>query len=164
MTAITPASTPFSASGNALGFVRYVDDAEEWRPNHPFAATLRIHDVKRSVSSCRIIWRDETTGTLYPMLLPELEDLLTAGTISLGVAKGWWIIRQRGRNYGICRAYEAEIVAMPTLEERDGDMTCSMPRPHMPHDLTHDARTYHCDGVRVFLIRRPAPVQGEPTQ
>lgn len=162
MTAITPPAVPFSASGNLLGFVRYENDADEWRPNHPFNATLRIHDVKRSVSSCRVIWRDEATGTLYPMLLPEIEDLLTTGTTSLGVTRGSWIVGQRGRNYGIRRASSAEVVAAPTPEEREGDMACSMPRPHSPHDLTHDARTYHCDGVRVFMTRRPVP-QEEPT-
>ncbi|MGA5598461.1 hypothetical protein ACPCSE_29925 [Streptomyces cellulosae] len=157
MSAITPPAVPFSASGNALGFVRYEADAAEWRPNNPFHATLRIHEIKRSVSSCRVIWRDENDGTLYPMLLPELEDLLTAGTVSLGVTKGWWIIRQRGRQYGVSPARETEVAAQPTPEELSGDMTCSMPRPHMPHDLTHDARTYHCDGVRVSMTRHPQP-------
>jgi hypothetical protein len=163
VTAITPPSAPFSSVGNLLGYVRYENDAEEWRPNHPFSAVLRIHEIRRGVSSARFIWRDELDGTLYPMLLPDMTDLLTGGTISLGVAKGWWLVGQRGKNYGIRRAYEAEVVAMPTPEERDGDMACSMPRPHMPHDLTHDARTYHCDGVRVFLTRRPLPAEGGQT-
>jgi hypothetical protein len=163
MTAITPPSAPFSSAGNLLGYVKYENDAEEWRPNHPFSATLRIHDIKRSVSSARFIWRDEHDGTLYPMLLPDMIDILTSGTISLGVTKGWWIVGQRGKNYGLRRAFDSEVAAQPTPEEIGGDMACSMPRPHVPHDLTHEARTYHCDGVRVFMTRRPAPGQGEQT-
>ncbi|MFE4863262.1 hypothetical protein [Streptomyces sp. NPDC056670] len=163
MAAITPPEVPFSASGNLLGFVRYEDDAAEWRPNHTFAATLRVHDVKRSVSSCRVIWRDEATGTLYPMLLPELEDLLTAGTISLGVTKGWWLVGQRGRNYGLRRASEVDVVTEPFTDQTSDDMTCSMPRPHSPHDISHSARTYHCDGTRVLLRHRAYDLKEGPT-
>ncbi|MEV7675174.1 hypothetical protein [Streptomyces sp. NPDC088752] len=155
MTAITPPSVPFSASGNLLGYVRYEDDAAEWRDNVTFHATLRIHEIKRSISSCRVIWRDENEGTLYPMLLPELGDLLTAGTTSLGVTKGWWIVGQRGKNYGIRRASEVEVVTLPFIEQAADDMACSMPRPHSPHDITHASRSYHCDGVRVTMRHRP---------
>ncbi|MGW1436919.1 hypothetical protein ACWD7M_16915 [Streptomyces griseus] len=155
MTAITPPSVPFSSSGNMLGFVRFEVDAAEWRPNEVFSATLRLHEVKRSVSSARFVWKDEVDGTQYPMLLPDILDIVTGGTISLGVTKGWWIVCQRGRNYGLRRASETETVAEPFTELSGDDMACSMPRPHTPHDITHSARTYHCDGVRVFLRHRP---------
>ncbi|MCX4799683.1 hypothetical protein OG497_38150 [Streptomyces sp. NBC_01242] len=160
MTAITPPSVPFSASGNLLGYVCFEEDADEWRPNNTFSATLRLHDVKRSVSSARFIWRDEADGTLYPMLLPDILDIITAGTISLGVTKGWWIVGQRGRNYGLRRASEAETVVMPFSEQTSDDMACSMPRPHMPHGITHSARAYHCDGTRVSLRHREYDIKG----
>ncbi|MFD8650692.1 hypothetical protein [Streptomyces mirabilis] len=163
MTAITPPNVPFSASGNLLGYVRYEDDASEWRLNNPFAATLRLHDIKRSVSSARFIWRDEVTGTLYPMLLPDMIDLFTTATVSLGVTKGWWIVGQRGKNYGIRRASETEVVTEPFAEQTTEDMDCSMPRPHLPHDITHSSRAYHCDGVRVSLRHRAYPLTEDQT-
>lgn len=108
MTAATELQAPYDRYGNLIGFPGQ-NPPFVWRANIPFRATLRLLEVKRFVSSARATWRDTETGVRYPMLLPDLSELLVMGSICQGVSTNWWMVEQRGRNFGIRLATEDEL-------------------------------------------------------
>jgi hypothetical protein len=108
MTAATELQAPYDRYGNLIGFPGQ-NPPFVWRANIPFRATLRLLEVKRFVSSARATWRDTETGIRYPMLLPDLSELLVTGSISQGVTTAYWMVEQRGRNFGIRLATEEEL-------------------------------------------------------
>jgi len=108
MTAATELQAPYDRYGNLIGYIGN-NPPFVWRANQPFLATLRLEEVKRRISSARAVWRDTETNLRYPMLLPAIEDLLMNGTITEGSATGWWLVEQRGKNFGIRRATEDEL-------------------------------------------------------
>lgn len=108
MTATTDLQVPYDRYGNLIGFPGN-NPPFVWRTSRPFRATLRLEEVRRFVSSARTFWRDTETDARYPMLLPDLSDFLTTGSLTQGVSTNWWMAHKRGRNYGIRLATETEL-------------------------------------------------------
>lgn len=104
----TELQVPYDRYGNMIGYPGQ-NPPFVWRANIPFRATLRLQEVRRFVSSARAFWRDTETDARYPMLLPDLSELLVKGTIRQGVATAWWMAEKRGKNFGIRLATEEEL-------------------------------------------------------
>jgi hypothetical protein len=98
-----PAQAPFTALGNLQGYVDH-QGPHEWRANAPFRAALDLTEVKRGISSARFCWTDRETGITYPMLLADIADVLANCVLIRGTITGWWIVGQRGKNFGLRRA------------------------------------------------------------
>ena len=73
----------------------------DWRPNEPFAATLRLDRLERGRSAARFWFIDEMSGVHYPFFGQGLTEMLSKVTLEKGVVTGTWIAVKRGANYGI---------------------------------------------------------------
>ncbi len=113
---------PFTAAGHLCHFegdgYRW-DNGErtgpEWRPNAPFRNVLRMTGM-HSGRSAKYVELTDRDGYRYPMFVTDLLDLLERS--GSGVRAGWtgsevWIVRKRGRNYGLALAPEGTTVPRP---------------------------------------------------
>lgn len=81
----------------------------DWRPNVPFAATLRLVDTRRGRSAAYFIWYDET-GAEFPMFITDMLALVQSGVaIAGGTVSTRWMVTKRGANYGIRHAGPEEV-------------------------------------------------------
>jgi hypothetical protein len=94
---------PFDEDGNLTHYPQpaHWGGKLEWRENLPFTATLTFKEFRRGRSAAYAMWQD-TKGRSYPMFLTDLESLLTSDRpITQASASGEWIVRKRGKNYGV---------------------------------------------------------------
>jgi hypothetical protein len=83
----------------------------DWRPNVPFAATLRLDGSCRGRSAAYFEWKDEA-GRTFPMFITDMADLVRSGTVVAGgVVAAVWMVAKRGTNYGVRLATDEETLA-----------------------------------------------------
>lgn len=81
----------------------------DWRPNTPFAATLRLIETRRGRSAAYFIWHDEA-GHEFPMFISDMLLLVQSGVaIASGAVSTRWMVTKRGANYGIRHAGPEEV-------------------------------------------------------
>lgn len=90
-----------------MEYVLYASRVDEWRPNVPFAATLRIDRLERGRSAARFWFENVDNGEQYPFFGQGLVEMLERVDMNHGVVSGTWIAVKRGANYGI-ELYEAD--------------------------------------------------------
>ncbi|GAA0719330.1 hypothetical protein Drose_05655 [Dactylosporangium roseum] len=103
MTSVT--DVPYDADGNLLHYADRWQDAQ-WRANEPFLAVMAL-DGMRSGRSAKYVLLNDSSGRSYPMFVADLLDLLRRS--NTGIRDGrteaeTWIVRKRGRNYGVALA------------------------------------------------------------
>lgn len=80
----------------------------DWRPNVPFAKTLRLVETRRGRSAAYFIWHDED-GREFPMFISDMLGLVQSGVaIAGGTVTTRWMVTKRGANYGIRHAAAEE--------------------------------------------------------
>lgn len=81
----------------------------DWRPNVPFAKTLRLTETRRGRSAAYFIWRDEDDRE-FPMFITDMLALVQSGVaIAGGTVTTRWMVTKRGANYGIRHATTEEV-------------------------------------------------------
>lgn len=108
---------PFDKSGSLLHFTysqpgetggRYGDWAAEWRENKPFTCKLTLDSMRSGRSAKYVIWQDDE-GHSYPMFITDLLTLLQERSVVNGVTyDNTWIVRKRGKNYGLALVVDEE--------------------------------------------------------
>lgn len=80
----------------------------DWRPNEPFAATLRLVETRRGRSAAYFIWHDEADRE-FPMFISDMLLLVQSEVaIAGGAVTTRWMVTKRGANYGIRHANPEE--------------------------------------------------------
>lgn len=91
---------------------RRIDHEVDWRPNEPFYLELKIAHMLRGRSAKYLVlkpFRPFEPERTYPMFVADLIDVAQRqGIASGGVMSGWWMVSQRGQNYGLRLAKEEE--------------------------------------------------------
>lgn len=90
---------PFDENGNMREYTGY--GFTEWRDNKPFPATLLVEDYERGRSAVRIIVRNCSSNTTYPMFFSDFVEMLAHSKLNFGEVGGMWIGCKKGSNYGL---------------------------------------------------------------
>lgn len=72
----------------------------EWREPQEFYARLTLEGTERGRSAAYFIWTDQA-GRTWPMFIGDMALLLQGAIVAHGVAKGLWIPRKQGTNFGL---------------------------------------------------------------
>lgn len=92
---------PYDDKGNLMHSPGpLIGGVARWRPNDPFECVLTVEEVVTRGRVRHVVWRD-ADGARFPMFLSDLERMLRAADLSRGTVRGTWIVRKRGRHYGI---------------------------------------------------------------
>lgn len=108
---------PFNQQGDLLSYAvrgkperiydrqrkQYIEQTVEWRPRYEFEATLTYEKCDKGIRSAyRLIFKDEETGSLYPMFISELKHTLQNAIVNGDKFTGQWTFRKQGQNFSIC--------------------------------------------------------------
>jgi hypothetical protein len=117
----TVTEAPYDARGNLIHFPadRWPDQPAQWRPNEPFTADLRVDTVQSGRSAKYLIWLDEDDRR-FPMFVADAVDVMRFASVTGGrTGPRRWIVRKRGRNYGVALA-PAQVDHQPADAATDG--------------------------------------------
>lgn len=77
----------------------------QWRPNEPFHATLQIQGIRTGRSAKYLVLKAPETALddrEFPMFVADFVNLaIDEGIPAGGIISGRWMVRKRGKNYGL---------------------------------------------------------------
>lgn len=88
--------------GNTCLMTYAYGDKIDWRDNYTFTDSMQIVDYSRGRSSILFSFKSQTDGTVYPVFVSDMMDIIQNCSIINGIISNQdWSFIKKGGNYGM---------------------------------------------------------------